>query len=955
MASVFGLSAQENQTNLTDSISDFDSILDEVVVVGYGVQKKSDVNGAISLLSPKKLENRSFADVTQALNGTNGVQVLSKSGYPGSTSSLRIRGISSNSSSAVEPLYIVDGLQVSSIDYLDASDIKSIEVLKDAASAAIYGAQAGNGVVIITTKTGHEGKFSVSFNSSFGIERLGVHPKMMNATQYVDYMTKAQAINQTDLETYWDGKTNTDWMKELFTSGNTQKYNVAIEGGSQKADFYLSITSLSNNGIIKGDYDTYKRLNVQLNADYQFNKWLKVSTANNFSRTKNNGVYALDGASTDNLMLSANATDPLTPTFYAPDQLPDFMQKYLENGYPLMKDSDGNYLATSKFNSKSPNPFYFLLRSTDVTKRYRLNGATSLILTPQCLEGLTFTSRMGYTLGINDNKFYQPAFFYIEGLQGNEILRSQIYYEVKYQWENFVNYSHQFGQHKLDFMAGMSYINNNNNYAKVQGTTTDVNDALLAGEGDNFLYPNYVSENATKSIFGVEGRTSAISYFGRVDWNYANRYFLEASLRADAFDSSKLPQNSRWGYFPSVSAGWNVMNESFMKSVSSDKLSYLKLRASFGINGNVNALTGHSYVYSRTVSLGNSGYQFDANSSYVTQGATINRLANQDIKWETTRQYDFGLDAKFLNDRLSFGFDYYYKQTRDLLVQIDAPYETGFTKVWANGGTVVNKGIELELGWKDRIGDFHYSVSANLSRNRNRVTYVTPKLTRINGQIVNMAHYATVMEEGYPLWSFRGYRFEGIDPETGSAMLADLNDDGKVSNEDQEILGSAQPDFTYGISLTMDWKGIDFSLNGYGSKGNKVWFGYLSTDYLARNLPEEYYTNAWNKAGDVTNYPKMGQASSDTRYARSSAMVHDGSYFRIAQMQLGYSLPTNILRKVYIKNLRIFVSLDDFFTFADYIGGDPSCASTNVSSGMGVDMGNYMTTRKCLFGLNVKF
>jgi len=944
--------AQENSTQATESN---DTLLNEVIVVGYGTQKKSDINGAITLIGEEKLRNRSFADVNQVLNGVSGVQVINTSGYPGSIGALRIRGISSNTGSAAEPLYIVDGLQVTSIDYLDANDIKSVEVLKDGASAAIYGAQAGNGVVIITTKAGRNGHTRISFDGQWGWERLGRRPKMMNAKQYIDYMTNSSNINATYLKDYYTEGTDTDWQKEIFPGGNSQKYCVSLEGGNDKSGFYISLTNYRNNGIMLTDYDTYHRLNIQLNADYTFNPWIKVSTANNFSRTKSDGVNALDGRSSDNMMLSAMTADPLTPLTYTESMLPIYMKEYIESGENLIQDENGDYISSSLFLGKSQNPLLYLYRGSNSTKRYRLNGATSLIITPPALKGLTFTSRLGYMMGIYDNQYYQKNYFYSSSHKGNETLSAELNYNINYQWENFFNYATSIQKHRLDAMIGMSYLSKDSNYSRIKGENITKGETLFTGTEDNYMYVDYISANATRQTNGSRARNASISYFARLSWNYDYRYFLQASLRADAFDSSKLPSDTRWGWFPSVSAGWNITNEKFMESVSPSALSYLKLRTSFGINGNVNALSDRSYVYQSSVAIGASGYQFDANSGTLTNGAAINRLANSDIKWETSRQFDIGLDSRFLNHRLGLEFDYYHKETRDLLVKVDAPYETGFSSVWVNGGTVVNKGFELGLNWKDTKGDFSYSVGATISRNINKVTYVTPKLTRINGLNVNSGHYATVMEEGSPLWAFRGYRFTGIDSETGDPTFADLNGDEKITVDDMEIIGSSQPDFTYGINLSAAWKGIDLSIIGYGSVGNDIWTDLLYTDHPSRNLYEEYYTKAWRNAGDNAVYPKMGVAVSDTRYARSSAMIQRGSYFRVSQIQLGYSLPQSILKHAYIQELRIFASLDDFITITNYIGGDPVTASFNTTSGMGIDGGKYPSSKKVMVGVNLAF
>lgn len=942
----------ENQQKVTGAgtlnvvLADDATLLEETVVVGYGVQKKSDITGAIASVSSDALENRSVNDVVSALAGkTSGVQVISTSGQPGSVGTIRIRGVSSNSSSATSPLYIVDGLQVSNLNDLDPQNIKSIEVLKDAASAAIYGAQAGNGVVLITTKTGVKGEGNIFYNGSYTFEYLGYHPDMMNAEQYIDYMTTSGAFTQTLVDEYWDGETDTDWFKEVFPGGHAMRHTVGAQGANDKGSYYISLSTVNHNGILYGDKDTFKRLSVQLNADYKIKKWFKVGTTNTFSYRKTLAMDSVSG-SDGSIMGRVFSMDPLTPVFYDEDNLPESIQDAIVAGYPVVTTDDGKYISATEFVSRTTNPLFSVYRyKNSHYKNYTLSGTTYVNLTP--IKGLVFTSRFGYNLYAYDNYYYLDP-YWISGTQNssNYSIGNTTGFRFKYQWENFANYSITIAdKHTIEAMAGMEYIESNTYYTS--GTTNELKDYA-----ENFRYLSYSTTDANDTVSGAPSRSASLSYFGRLGYNYDNRYFIQGSFRADAFDSSYLSKDNRWGYFPSVSVGWNITNEPYMQNINKDILSFLKLRASYGTNGNIAAL-GSSYLYDSTVTIGASNYQMTS-SEDITLASYPTSASNSSLKWETSKQFDLGLDARFFNDRLAMTLDYYNKDTDDLIVQVTPSYTTGQSSTYLNAGSVNNKGIELELDWKDTIGDFSYSISGNIAHNTNKVTYLVSSLTRINGAFISNNHYGTAFEEGYPVWYMRGFKFDGVDPDDGSPIFEDINGDGTIDESDQTKIGSAQPDFTYGITINAAWKNFDLTIFGSGSQGNDIWFGMLRSDCADRNLPSVFYTDAWKQAGDNARYPKYGDEVS-TYYYRSSGCIYDGSYFRINQIQLGYTLPQKVLKFAKMKNVRFYVSMDDFFTFSKYIGFDPSTCGTNSSTGLGVDVGNYPTSRKVMLGVNVSF
>ena len=931
-----------NQTRFVIVMEEDNEMIEETVVIGYGVQRKSDVTGAIASVDSEALENRSVDNVAAAFAGkTSGVQVISSSGDPGSIGTIRIRGISSNSGSASDPLYIVDGLQVSSLNAVDPQNVKSIEILKDAASAAIYGAQAGNGVVVITTKTGEKGTGRVFYNGSYTIQKLGFHPTTMNAAQYKDFMISAGALSQSTLDDYWDGKTDTDWFKFMFPGGAAQRHTVGFQGGNEKGSLYTSLSYIHNNGMVYGDRDVFNRLNFQLNADYQIKKWLKVGTTNTFQIRKNpSGLGRMGGTMTGVFTL-----DPLTPPLASAGNMPRYMQDMLDNGYDILTVPTGEYITTSMFNERTTNPLANIYTTTDgSSENYNLNGTLYANITP--FKGFTFTSRLGYSFWVSENNSYNEP-YYINGVNQRTTysLSDNISYGLRYQWENFVNYTHTFARvHKLDAMAGMSYIESG---GRNMSTTVD----KLTEYAPNFRYLDYTHTDAVKTVGGTESKSASISYFGRLGYSYNNRYFIQASFRADAFDSSKLSAKNRWGFFPSVSLGWTISNEPWMKGIRKDLLSFLKLRTSWGINGNVNVLSG--YQYATTVKIGASVYQL-WNDPEITNASYPTKLANADLRWETSKQYDAGLDARFLRDRLTMTLDWYLKNTDDLIVEVTPPYITGFDKVFMNSGSVRNTGVELELGWKDTIGDFGYGISGNLSRNANKVTYLDPTLTHINGTEIGNCHYATRFQKDYPVWAYFAVEYEGVNPETGDPIYKDQNGDNAYNENDYVYVGSAQPDFTYGITLSAEWKGFDLTVFGSGSQGNKIWFSGLRPDFVGRNLPVQFYTDSWKKPGDNSRFPAAKHINT-TSMVRSTATIFDGSYFRINQIQLGYNIPRSFLKKISFNSVRVYTSLDDFFTFSNYLGFDPSVAGSDSGSGRGLDSGTYPTAKRIMFGLNLSF
>lgn len=935
-------------------LKDDTEMLDEVVVVGYGVQKKSQVTGAISSVRSEDMENRTVTNAQDALQGkTAGVQIISASASPGATPTVRVRGYSSNTTS--DPLFVVDGVRLTDISGIDPNDIESMEVLKDAASAAIYGAEAGNGVVLITTKKGKSGEGKISYNFQYTIQQVGKIPEVMNAQEYINYMTEGGLLDQNFIDENWDGKTDTNWADELFTNGVIQKHNLAFSNATDKGNYYVSLTYLDNNGIVSGDQDTYKRLSGSINAEQKLKSWLTIGTTNQFEKYNRKSVSSnsYQGSS----MISIFQMDPLTPVLYSPSNLPANMKAAEAAGHTLLRDEDGNYYASSAFISSPANPFMMVNNNYTKNSGFRITGSAYANL--NVIDGLVLTSRFGYMLGgsrylATQLPYYGNGNTFTDFIGHDERSATNIYY----QWENFANYAKTFGKHSINAMVGISFQERSMHY--VTGSLTASGEDAVQKNDRNFFYLNFPNASAVKDNGGEETHNAQYSYFGRVGYDYANRYMVQASLRADAADLSYLSKNQRWGYFPAVSVGWTISNEKFFepaKQVFSD----LKLRASWGQNGSLSALG--NYAYSTAISnvtnatwfgVNNSAYPFSLGNKW-TLATAPSTMGNDDLKWETSEQLDLGFDACFLNDRLTLSFDWFDKKTKDLLVWNTKPsLSIGGTISPVNAGDVSNRGVEIEVGWRDKIGDFSYGFKGNIATLKNKVTYLDRSLSRIEGLETHANYYATYFEEGYPVYYFRGYRFNGVDPQTGDPTFKDLNNDGLISEGDKDYIGDAIPDVTFGMTLNAAWKGFDFLVFASGTQGNEIYNVMSKINFLTTNkLKEFWYDGRWTTPGQQASVPKAN-CNNLEKYAFSDAMVFDGSYLKIKQIQLGYTLPKNILNKISCSNARVYVSLDDMFTFTSYPGMDPEI-STNATTGMGVDLGGYPSTKKIVLGFNIDF
>ena len=945
-----------------------DQSLDELVVVGYGVQKKSDLTGAVSSVSSDDIKGLATTDAAAALQGkAAGIQIINSSGAPGEGAQIRVRGYSSNSGN-LGPLLIVDGLKVDNIQYLDPSMIKSIEVLKDAASAAIYGAEAGNGVVLITTKNGGMSGPKVIYSFKAINQRLGKTPEVFGAKDWIKYkelqgydMQTLCAANGVD----YNNPQETNWVKEVFGDSWATQHSVTFQDGNDKGHFFVSLNYVDNDGIVKGKKDTYQRLTGQINADYKLYDWIKIGTNTSIERwhTKNITQQSAYGS----MLAPALLLDPLTPVYWdsPADFTTDMADRFASRPEQIIMAPNGKYYATSKFQTDdNGNPLLQLQRRNNKSSGFTVRGTAFMDLMP--FKGFVFTSRLSYRIGqMNTHNYDTPYYMNGQAKSDDYSISAAANNTYYYQWENFANYNNIFAEkHEIGAMVGMSYTQYKSDNVSASATGTGGN-KILTGDASNFQYLDYVNSasTTTKSIGNAPSTATSMSYFGRVTYTFDNRYSAQFNFRADAFDTSKLPGKKRWGKFPSVSAGWTLSNESFIRdNINPDVLSFLKLRASWGKNGNINVLSG--YPYKSPINYNAAWYQFGDNPAQV-YGSAPTGLANPNLTWETSEQLDLGIDARFLGGRLTVGLDYFNKNTKDLLVSISPVPEvyTGTTVV--NAGKINNRGFELELNWQDNIGDFSYGIAANLSTLRNRVTDLYSDIARIEDAqggvdgTNNMVRSA--MEMGHSLWYFRAYDYVGVDQQTGAPQFR--NRDGNIvasselTDNDMTDIGSALPKMTYGITLNAAYKGFDFTVFGTGTAGNKIYNILYRADTPMRNSMKYFMDNAWTAPGCGAKMPDVKTVAQDRYFWSSSASMFNGSYFKIKQIQLGYTVPKVLTNKFFCKELRFFCSLDDFFTFSNYPGMDPETATSfnNGPSHAGYDMCSYPTMKKVTFGATIGF
>lgn len=916
---------------------------EELVVVGYGTKQKSLVTGSISQIETQDFSGLPISRAEEALEGkTAGVSVMPTSGSPGAGMKVRVRGTSSNQSS--QPLYIVDGMKTGDINNISPSDIASIEVLKDAASAAIYGAEGANGVVLISTKSGSARKSEVTYEMQYGIQDAGDLPQPMNASQYKQYMQEAgETITTTPTDA------NTNWIDQTFQTAPMQRHYLSFSGGNETSTYMLSGSYYGQDGIVGKDKAHFERMTARLNTNHQIKDWLEVGNHLSYSNTDRSAIN--EDTEFGGIISNALLLDPLTPVTY--DGVPPIVRDALDAGRKPVQNDDGQYYGLShNVKGEMNNPLADIYIAKGSTEQDKVLGNLYARLNP--IEELEITSRVGIDYASQLYHTWNPEYWFSdENLNTATSVRDNQDRWYTWLWENFAQYKNSYKKHNYTIMAGIS----SQEYTHKWTTTLS---GPMFKEGDNFAQHGTVEIDGKLS--GSKEIQKQASYYGRINYDYDGKYMLEASFRRDG--SSLLADQNKWGNFPSFSAGWIMTEEQFWPL---QFITFAKLRASWGQNGSLSNLSPDQY----RALITSTGIKYPNGSGGFYTGAEPDILSNPELKWETSEQTDVGLDLRTLGDRLLLSVDYYHKVTKDLLTPSSPPLSVGNDAPYVNAGDVTNKGFEFELAFHDRTGDLGYDINFNLSTNQNEVTYLNPLLERVSGTAVGTGWTTTYFEEGKPIWYFRGYDTDGIfqnqaqidtyiqqngltgyNPQPGDPIVVNHKDDGLINGEDMIMIGNPHPDMVIGTTLNFNYKGFDLGVFVNGSFGNDVLMGWNRTDRGRSNRPEFFYTDRWTGEGSTNDWFR---ADLTNPYAyNSDMMVFDGSYVRIRQIELGYTLPASFLSKARISNARIFVSLNNYFTFTNYPGVDPVAGSDNVQS-LGIDRGVYPIAKKVMTGVSLSF
>ena len=956
-------------------------VLNDVVVVGYGTQRKKLVTGSTVHVTSENIEAVNAVDAFGALQSlASGMNIVMNSGQPGEGYKVTIRGMGTAGSNT--PLYVVDGVPGANIDDLSPNDIESIDILKDAASSAIYGARASNGVILVTTKKGKPGKIQVTFDGYLGWQNPntnGVTP--LNAKQYMEINDLAytiQGVSTYDWATLipkqyaqimngtWNG---TNWLEET-TIDNAPMHNASINimGGSDVSRFSLGFSKYHQTGTIGWPADPkFDRYNVRLNSDYSLMRSkgrdvLKFGENINFSTTNKKGVSVggIYGNSIRNLL----AMSPLLPAYNDNGDFYEYADIQAD-GWDFSAEM-ANPLAQMKYDN-----------GNGYSKGWRLQTNFFLEFVP--IKGLTWRTSAGWLYRHRESRSYVPV-YELSSKKSNpndDVTQSQSY-SIRWSLENTLNYVKTFGNHNVDVLLGQSL----EKWGYGNGVNVTNSNSLFPGSFDHAYIANAnVVDAAYTSIGGSpESQGALSSFFGRVNYNYAETYLLSLVLRADG--SSNFARGKRWGYFPSISAGWVISNETFMEKTK-NWLDFLKLRASWGQNGNCNI---SSFQYLATIDL-NDPYYFD-NKDNPGIGAYPNILPNEDVKWETSEQLDFGIDARFLNSRLGVAFDWYKKTTKDWLVRAPMLLSYGTNAPYVNGGDIENRGYEIQLSWNDKIGkDFVYGVSFNFSHNKNEVTRLANSEGIIHGGSNAIAQNTAELyrlEVGYPIGYFWGYEMEGIiqnekqlqeyldrncsgdkanslqgeSLQPGDVMFKDVNGNGKIDkgDEDKTMIGDPNPDFTMGLNINLSYKGFDFALNGYGSFGQQVAKSYRQfSDHPDDNYCTDVYTKYWTGEGSTNQYPRFSDGKTANMSEISRVWIEDADFFKISRISLGYDFK-KLYKKLPVQKCRLYVSLSNYICFTGYSGMDPEVGFGNGTSwASGIDCGYYPSSRSFQVGMNINF
>lgn len=945
------------------------SDLDEVVVIGYGVQKKKLNTGANLKVEGEDLQKRNQLNPLQSLQGqAPGVSIASTSGQPGADMKVVVRGLGTIGNSG--PLYVIDGVPGGDISVLNAADIQSIDVLKDAASAAIYGSQAANGVVLVTTKMGAAGKSMLSFDGYTGIQNVARKAKLLDAAQYKLIMNE-QSLNSGASVIDFDsmpGLANTNWLDYMFKdNAKMDNYNVGLTGGSEKSTYALSLNYISQEGIVGGkDVSNYQRYGFRSNSEHKlFDNFLKIGQHLNFNYIKNRGISV--GNQYNNTLRGAFATSPLSPV-------------YSDNG---LYGSPFNDTSNSPWYNGDSNPYGVMMtNSNNSNDGQKLLADVFAEVEP--IKGLKVRSLLGFNYYASEYRSFTPLYrFSIYTYNQDHTTTSQNMSKGHtLTWTNTASYDFDLHtDHRFSAMVGMESL-------RYQGTYLSGSNWNLLSQFNDFAHAYldnttgqaHLDEKGnvveTRTVSGrPENVTRRVSYFGRLGYNYKEKYLLNATLRADA--SSKFSRANRWGYFPSVSAGWVISSEDFFRENFAG-INFFKLRASWGQVGNQD-IADFQYAAPISTSTGitssNPGahYVFGTSNKNIP-GAYPSRLSNSKLTWETSEQTNIGIDAKFAHNRLDVVADFYVKTTKDWLVTAPVLATTGTLPPFINGGDVKNTGVELAFNWSDKINEVKYRFGVNGAYNKNKVGQIPTEDGIIHGQTAMLYDNSEEFyraANGLPIGYFWGYKTDGLfqnqaeieawktagrgilqaDVKPGDVKYVDQNNDGIINASDKVNLGVGMPDFTYGFNVGLDYKGFDFSVNAYGSLGNKIVQSYRNHTNKQANYTTRIL-DRWTGEGTSNIIPRVTETNVNWQF--SDLYIQDGDFLRISNVTLGYDL-SRLIKWKYGNQIRFYVQGQNLLTFTKYDGMDPEIGYGTDGWVSGIDLGYYPRPRTVLFGLNVKF
>jgi len=953
---------------MTDDVTD----LNEVIVVGYGVQKKSVVTAAIAKVSAEDLENTAPLRVDNALKGlAAGVTVTTSSGQPGASAKVRIRGMGTINNS--DPLYIVDGMPVDGgIDYINPNDIQSIEVLKDAASGAVYGTRAANGVILITTKTGTKGTTKVTYDYTMGWQNPWKERDVLNASEFAIMMNEAllnngEAPRYNDPYSYGEG---TDWQHELFNyNAPVVNHQLSISGASEKASYYLSAGYNNQEGIVGGDYDrsNYERFSLRLNNLYKMlddnsrnylNKF-SVGVNSAYSRINSSGIETnseygspLGSALAMSPTLGVYAIDPTDPIYH-------------QSLYPAVTDPHNGLFYTipgDEYNELT-NPLAAL------TLPGAKNNSDKFVSTfwaeLNIWDNLKFKSSLGVDLAFWGTDGWTPQYYLGKSSKSE---KSSVYSSmnrgITWQVENVLSYEKSIlDSHNISLMLGQSAMEYNgrnvggSNYYMIEENADKANIDFTTG----------TQKNGDMSVYGGAFAPHTLSsLFGRLNYNYKERYILQGTVRRDG--SSRFGENNHYAVFPSYSFGWNLTNEAFMANRPS-WLTNTKVRYSWGKNGNEKM---DDFRYTVLTSKGNN-YTFGMGDGVTYNGTKPNGTPNPDLSWEESVQTNIGLDLGFFANSLTFSTDYFVKTTKDMLmVKEDIAAYLGESKPWGNAGEMKNSGFEFELAYRFSVSNVKMRVGGNASYLKNELVSTGNPTGFINYD--SYANVGTISrgENGMPWPYFFGLKTDGIfqnvdevnsyvnesgsriQPKAipGDVRFVDTNNDGLIDDKDRVKIGKGMPDWTYGVTFSADWKGFDFNMMLQGTVGNDIYDATRRTDLRYINLPSNML-GRWTGEGTSNKLPRYTFTDDNGNWKSSDLYVKDGSYMRLKNIQLGYTIPESISRKALISKFRVFVSAENLLTFTKYEGFDPEISAGGTS--IGIDRGIYPQARVLSCGLNVAF